>query len=201
VPIKRTNQAEKIKWSKITPRRKPLRGRGLTSIVGKTSHVTGPGPMPPGFKTPWNSEPEWILYWACWQVLHEKGDPRQPPFRGGLKFSYQNAIGGGRTSLGGQVIDFVILTPHRKIGLFLQSDRYHIEKGSAMQHALDMSKLLSAARFMKVVAVYEKDLTSDPTGELACRKLVETLGGRQQLNPITSGTYRPTRMGLLFGRL
>jgi len=186
-----------LKLSKVAPSRQSLRSRARQKIVGPSAYVVGPGEPPPGFARSWNSKPEWYLYWALWKVLHETGDVRKGPFYGGEHFGYQAKVNGGR-SLGGQIIDFEIYLPGQDIGLYLQGDRYHIEMGS-VQHALDAAKMMAAARYMSIKVIYERDIIGDPTGEQACRTVVETLGGRQKINPITSGTYRPTRMARLYG--
>lgn len=187
--------------SKISPKKQALRSRGPSSINKSISHTIGPGEPPPGFLTPWNSWPEWVLYWALWKVLHEQGDVRMPfngHFAGGEHFGYQTVLQGGRSSLGGQIVDFVVYMPGDDIGLYLQGDRYHIEMGS-IQHAIDAAKMMAAARYMTIKPIFEGTIIADPTGEQACRTVVETLGGRRAINPITSGTYRPTRMGKLYG--
>lgn len=179
-------------------RRPPIRTNLPTNLKHGRRRVVGPGTPPPGFVSATTSGSEWIMYWALWKVLHEDGDPRRPPFHGGLHFDYQVPLGGGRHNPGGTVVDFVVKLPRRDIGLYLQTDRYHLTAG-ARQTAFDQQKLLQAARYMKVVPVFESDIIADPTGEQACRTMVGALGGRAQINPKTAGTYRPTRMGRLYG--
>jgi hypothetical protein len=190
-----------LQLSKITARRQPLRTRGPSSIDRRVTHHIGPGEPPPGFLTPWNSIPEWYAYWALWKVLHEVGDVRNPrngQFIGGEHFGYQTVLEGGRSSLGGQIVDFVVYLPGNDIGLYLQGDRYHIEAGS-VQHAIDAAKMQAAARYLQIRPLYERDLIRDPTGESACRHIVDTLGGRRRINPITSGTYTQSRRNRLYG--
>lgn len=191
-----------LKLSKIPrTRRQTLRSRGPASIDRRVTRYVGPGEPPPGFITPWNSAPEWIVYWALWKILHEVGDVRKPRngvFVGGEHFGYQTVLDGGRTSLGGQIMDFVIYMPGNDIGLDLLGEQHHLAAGAA-QNAIDSARLAAAARYMKVIPIYEQFIIGDPTGEQACRYLVEALGGRRVLNPVTSGTFRPTRIGRLYG--
>jgi hypothetical protein len=177
--------------------RTPLRSRGPKSIDRRVSHYVGPGEPPPGFINPWNSRPEWVLYWILWKILHEVGNVRRPPFIGGEHFGYQTVVDGGRSSLGGQIVDFVVFMPGADIGMFLTGDRYHLGAG-AIQNALDQARLMAAARYMKIIPVYEGEIIQDPTGEAGCRKVVELLVGRRSLNPITSGTFRPSRLNSLY---
>ena len=158
----------------------------------------GPGEPPVGFVLPGTSRPEWILYWALWQVLHEEGDVRKPPFFGGQKFSYQVAINGGRHTMGGNITDFVVNWSGRQVALWLQGDRQHLEAGPE-RNAIDMDLMMGNAQYMDVRAIYEINLIADPTGEQACRTTVETLGGRRFANPARTGQYRPTRLGTLYG--
>jgi hypothetical protein len=158
----------------------------------------GPGEPPNGFVLPGTSRPEWILYWALWQVLHEEGDVRQPPFYGGQKFRYQVAINGGRRSMGGNITDFVVDWAGRSVALWLQGDRQHLEAGPE-RNAIDLDLMMNNSQYMDVRAIYEINLIADPTGEQACRTTVETLGGRRFANPAKTGQYRPTRLGTLYG--
>jgi hypothetical protein len=160
-------------------RKSPVRSQGYRKIVGRSSFYVGPGEPPPGFLNPWNSRPEWVLYWILWKI------------------GYQTVVDGGRSSLGGQIVDFVVFMPSADIGMFLTGDRYHLGAG-AIQNALDEARLRAAARYMRIIPVYEGEIIQDPTGEAGCRKIVELLGGRRSLNPITSGTFRPSRINSLY---
>lgn len=179
------------------PRQAPIR-TALPQGMRKQVRVVGPGEPPAGFLTPWNSRSEWYCYWALWKVLKEEGDVRRPPFIGGQRFGYQTVVNGGRSSLGGTIVDFVVYLRGQDIGIYIQTDRYHLA-ADARTKTLDHLRMLAAARYMRVIPIFETDLIADPTGEQACRTVVNALGGRSQINPVTSGTYRPTRMGRLFG--
>ena len=187
-----------LKLSHIGTRKPTLRSSSRKVFQGTVARYVGPGHPPAGFLNPWNSDPEWVLYWILWKILHEVGDVRKPPFIGGEHFGYQSVLDGGRSSLGGQIVDFVVYMPGQDTGLFLTGDRYHVEGGS-IQHAIDASRLEAAARYMKVLPVYEQEILPEPTGEAGCRNVVELLGGRRSLNPVTSGSYRATRPKRLFG--
>lgn len=158
----------------------------------------GPGEPPPGFVQPGTSKPEWYLYWALWQILHEEGDVRKGPFYGGQKFRYQVAINGGRHTMGGSITDFVVIWAGRQVALWLQGDRHHLEAGPE-RNAIDMDLMMANAQYMDVRPIYEANLILDPTGEQACRTTVETLGGRRFANPARTGEYRPSRLGTLYG--
>ena len=180
----------------------PIRIRPPGQIGKKPIRMgIGPGQPPPGFLQAGTSLPEWILYWALWQVLHEQGDvraSRHGGYYGGQKFSYQVAINGGRHAMGGSVTDFVVNWGGRRVALWLQGDRYHLE-GGPEKNAIDMNLMMNNAQYMDVKAIYEINLIADPTGEQACRTTIETLGGRRFANPQQTGEYRPSRLGSLFG--
>ena len=190
------NKQKRVAAPKL--RRPPIRTSLPANLKRGRARVVGPGEPPPGFLTPWNSREEWYCYWGLWKVLHEDGDVRRPPFIGGQHFEYQTVIDGGRSTLGGTIVDFVVKLPRQDIGIYVQTDRFHLTAGP-ITNALDYQRMLSAARYMRVVPVFSTDLISDPTGEQACRTLVGVLGGRAQINPQKAGTYRPTRLGRLYG--
>lgn len=179
----------------------PITIRPPGRLGDKPVRVVGPGQPPPGFLNPWNSLPEWILYWALWQVLHEEGDAREPRrggFYGGRRFRYQVSVNGGRHTMGGSVADFEVTWGGTSIFLWLQGDIRHLEAGPE-RNAIDLALMMANSSYGDVRPIYEKNLIADPTGEQACRTVVETLGGRRFNNPAQEGTYQPTRAGRLFG--
>lgn len=200
---KRREYTEPAVVSRMKPRdMTPTRIRPPGKLGGKTERLgIGPGEPPPGFLNAWNSRPEWVLYWGLWVVLHEEGDPRVPRgggYYGGQKFRYQVAVNGGRHSLGGSIPDFVVLWGSRQVALWLQGDRQHISAGPE-RNEIDLNLMMRNTQYMDVRAIYEMNLIADPTGEQACRTVVETLGGRRFQNTGRTGEYRPTRLGTLYG--
>jgi hypothetical protein len=170
-------------------------GRPRGSRLLKTKE-TSPFMNPPnGFVGEWNSLSEWFVYLGLWYILNEEGDPMSPPFDGGYRFSYQVPAFGGRSNLGGQVIDFIVtLRDGQQIGLYVQSDRYHL-LGGPERESQDLGAQLRATAIMRVAPIVEFDIIRDPTGEACCRTLVNALGGRQFIGPTNTGTYITSRAG------
>lgn len=150
---------------------------------------------PNGFVGEWNSLSEWFVYLGLWYVLNEEGSPFNPPFDGGYRFTYQVPVFGGRSFLGGQVVDFVVtLRDGQQIGLYVQSDMWHLMGGPAKESA-DLGNMLGATDIMRVAPILEGDIIRDPTGEACCRTLVGALGGRASIGPTNTGTFITSRAG------
>lgn len=164
----------------------------------RDTRTVGPGEPPAGFLGPWNSRSEWILYWAFSKVFDDPPDPRQPPFTGGERWIYQKNEFGGRSQLGGQVVDFVVKLQGRDIAVDLVSQQYHLYI-SPQETALDHARLLSLARYYEVVSIQEVDVILDPTGQQAVENLVRALGGRSRIGPRSGGPAYKARRGRLFG--
>lgn len=158
----------------------------------KRTYTIGPGEPPPGFVGPTTSKSEWWLYWASAKVFNDPKDPRQQPYWGGEAWGYQVAANGGRHVPGGAVVDFIYYLPGEVIGVRLQTYRYHETAGPTVT-AYDRAQLASLARWMTIKDVFEQDIMQDSTGESACRRLVEVLGGKKRIGPAASGTTRRVR--------
>lgn len=159
----------------------------------------GPGEPPAGFVGPWNSRSEWILYWALSKIFKDPEDPRQPPFTGGFQWEYQRSEFGGRSRLGGQVVDFVVhMANGNDVAIDLQTQRYHLYI-SPERTAYDYQRMLSLARFYEIIPIQEVDLILDPTGEQAVSTVVRALGGRARIGPKSGGTAFKARRGRLYG--
>jgi len=173
---------------------KPAKSRRGPNFIKSTQSSAFMNP-PPGFVGEWNSKSEWFVYLGLWYVLDEAGDPRQPPFDGGYRFTYQVPIFGGRSILGGQVIDFIVtLRDGSQVGMYLQSDRWHLQ-GGAEKESSDLGAMLGATALMRVAPILEGDIIRDPSGEACCRTLVGALGGRASIGPTNTGTFIASRAG------
>lgn len=190
---RRPQQPTQVNLDPITPPRVAQSRRGPKWLKTKeTSPFLNP---PNGFVGEWNSLSEWFVYLGLWYVLNEEGDPFSPPFDGGYRFTYQVPVFGGRSILGGQVIDFVVtLRDGSQIGLYVQSDRWHLQ-GGAEKEASDLSAQLRATELLRVAPILETDIIRDPTGEACCRTLVNALGGRSSIGPTNTGTFIASRAG------
>jgi hypothetical protein len=88
------------------------------------------------------------------------------------------------------VVDFVYFLPGLTIGVRIQTPFFHrgVEKD-----AYDASQERSLSRFITLRDVYSQDFVTDKSGEAAVRLLIDTLGGRERLNPMQVGTFIPVR--------
>jgi hypothetical protein len=152
----------------------------------------GPGEPPPGFVSATTSSTEWIWYWASAKVYNDPDDPRRQPYWGGQQWGYQIAGTGGRMANFGSVIDFIYYMPSATVGIRIQTKRYH-EETTPSQKAYDIAQRNSLARFITIVDVYEQDFIADRTGEAACRRLVDALGGKRRMAPGKFGFSRRVR--------
>lgn len=151
--------------------------------------IGGPGPAPPGFVTGATSGSEWFIYWALATVYDDPQDPRKPPFWGAAsgKWVYQKAALGTYTrQLGSAVVDFVVYTPHDRIGLRIQTSYFHASTGAFAQ-GLDMLQRVALADVMTVEDLYDQDFITDPTGEAAVIIVKSALGLIERPNVLTSG--------------
>lgn len=152
-------------------------------------HTGGPGAPPDGFVGPTTSAHEWPPYWGNKRIFDPADDPRQPPFSGGKGWDYQNPYHLPNGVLF-SVVDFVYYLPGQLIGLRVQTPFFH--RGPE-KDAYDAAQEKSLSRMMKIVDIYSQQFMDDPTGEAIVRLLIEVLGGRTALNPMTQGTFFPVR--------
>lgn len=167
-------------------------GPRLYGLAKDPARISGPGPPPPGFVGPTTSLSEWICYWALSRCFDDPEEPRNPPFFGGRDWAYQIAVEGGRRERGGAVVDFIIYLPGEKVGIRLQTERFHIYAG-AQKQAYDIVQGQVLSRFMTIKDIYEQDLLGGTNGDKAVQLIVDTLGGRARINPITSQRARRVR--------
>ena len=165
---------------------------GPQGIGDSPEYNIGPGEPPAGFVSATTSSTEWIWYWASAKVYNDPRDPRQAPYWGGSQWGYQIAGTGGRTAAFGSVVDFIYYMPSATVGIRIQTKRYH-EETTAQQKAYDITQRNMLARYLTIVDVYEQDFIADRTGEAACRRLVEALGGKRRMSPGKFGFSRRVR--------
>lgn len=169
-----------------------IRGPSELKLWVEPERNVGPGEAPPGFVQATTSRSEWIAYWAMAKVMQSPADPRKPPYHGGAGWGYQVALDGGRSKKGGSVADFIVWLPSETIGIRLVTERFHVAAGPK-KSALDRAQAMRLEKYISVRDLYEQDIIADRTGEAACRKIVELLGGRERLNPALAGTFRRVR--------
>ncbi|RTL29502.1 MAG: hypothetical protein EKK55_03390 [Rhodocyclaceae bacterium] len=175
-------------------RRRPysLYTLGPGGIGHASKKIVGPGEPPDGFVSATTSSTEWIWYWASAKVYDDPPDPRIPPYWGGAQWGYQIANTGGRAAIFGSVIDFVYYMPSATVGIRIQTKRYH-EETTPQQKAYDLAQRNALSRYVTIVDVYEQDFIADRTGEAACRRVVDALGGKRRMSPGKFGFSRRVR--------
>jgi hypothetical protein len=169
-----------------------LRGPSELKLWVEPERNVGPGDAPAGFVQATTSKSEWIAYWALAKVMQDPPDPRNPPYYGGQTWGYQVALDGGRSRKGGSVADFIVWLPSEPIVIRLVTERFHVAAGPT-KTALDRAQAFRLEKYASVRDLYEQDIIADRTGEAACRKVVELLGGRERINPALAGTFRRVR--------
>ena len=167
-------------------------GPRLLGLAKDPQIIAGPGLPPPGFVGPTTSASEWVLYWALAKVFDDPENPRLPPFLGGRDWSYQISVEGGRRERGGSVVDMVIFLPGEKIGVRLQTERFHVFAGPKKQ-SYDLIQEKNLSRFMTIRDVFEQDILPAGDGSKAIAAVVNLLGGRRRISPITSQRARRVR--------
>jgi hypothetical protein len=152
--------------------------------------TTGPGEPPPNFVGGNTSRSEWFIYWALANYFNDPPNPRIPPFFGGAKWGYQIiAIGQASGQLGSANIDFVVYAGTIKLGIRVETSRYHINV-NAQQQAFDQMQMVRAGMFYDIVQIFEQDFINDLSGRAAMQVVRETMEYGQSMGrpaPIGSG--------------
>ena len=147
----------------------------------------GPGEPPPGFVTGTTSRSEWRYYWALAKIFVDPLDPRRPPFTGGKEWQYQAAVDGRFTrDVGSSVIDFLIYQGVRKLGLRLQTERWHVMAGP-QKFWKDFFLKTHSNEVDLIIDVFDQYSLSDPTGEATIKQLKFALKGNQEPDPVRLG--------------
>lgn len=153
----------------------------------------GPGDPPPGFVTAHTSASEWRYYWAVAKATGTPRDVRKPPFVGGDNWVYQAATDGVFTrSVASQVLDFVVDMNGTRIGLRIQTERWHVLTSSTVQERDRFLKTHSKGVDI-VVDLFDQWSISDPSGKATIDQVVKALKGIPDPDPITNGTARQVR--------
>jgi hypothetical protein len=145
---------------------------------------------PPEFVGAHTSLPEFMIYAALFMVTGDKGNPRKPPFTGGLHFTYQDPLLGGRQTRGGQVCDFSVRWGSEDICIRLQSDFWHLQADNAKRADEAFEKTHAA---MRIVDIFEQEFVTDCSLRAACAVVANALAGRESPNPASLGTTQQKR--------
>lgn len=162
--------------------------QGPRFLKTPVEYVGGPGKPPPGFVVGQTSASEWNLYWAYAKVFDEPKDPRQPPFMGGYPYwGYQvSYMGAYRRAPGSAVVDYVIYVGGSRIGIRLQTLRFHYVTDAA-KHAYDSVQKYDLEKYAQIIDVEETDVLGDPTGQKYIIAAKKSIGLIERIDPIIGG--------------
>lgn len=165
---------------------------GLAKAAGRQ---TGPGEPPPNFVGGNTSRSEWFIYWALAKYFNDPPNPRVPPFFGGVKWGYQiTAIGEASGALGSANIDFVVYAGTIRVGIRVETSRYHINT-SAQQQAFDQLQIVRTGYFYDIYLIFEQDFLGDPSGRAAMQVVREVMeAGQSNARPAPIGSARAVRI-------
>lgn len=171
--------------------RNPLRQFGarwlrLFSLPKETVDWCAPWP---GFVGAHTSLSEQMIYRAMAEITGDPPHPERPPYVGGVNWTYQDPLLGGRMSKGGSVCDFNVHWNDEDVCVRLQSERYHITAEMAKR----ADELYEKSHGDRTVDIYEPDFVGDCSGRAACAVVANALAGRDAPNPAVLGTAQQTR--------
>ena len=153
----------------------------------------GPGDPPPGFVTAHTSASEWRYYWAVCKATGSPKDCRKPPFVGGDNWIYQAAVDGMFTrAVASQVIDFVVNMEGLRIGLRIQTERWHVMASSMVQER-DKWLKNSTKGVDVMIDLFDQWSIGDPSGKAVIDQVVKALRLVPDPDPLTNGTARQVR--------
>lgn len=144
------------------------------------------------FASPTTSNQEWIVYAALALVTGSPEDPTKPPYLGGDRWTYQEAIEGGRQFRGGQVVDFVY---DNRIGLRTQTTYWHLQQGSQLYWE-DIFLKTHQQSLPLIIDLFDQHYLPVGDGSAACRVVKLALKGIQLPDPFRTGTLQPAYLGI-----
>lgn len=164
----------------------------FADILPKTDWSVPPTGFPGGDQSRARvSADEWMFYAAISLTKNDPPDPRKGPWTGGATWQYQADIDGGRLVRGGQVCDFLILTPGQPTCIRLQTERYHIMT-TAQKIQQDFDLKVSTMGY-RLIDIFSQDFVGDKSLRSACRVAANILNGRETISPALFGTSRRVR--------
>ncbi len=92
----------------------------------------------------------------------------------GWRFIYQEAFYGGRTTAGGIVVDFLVLTPGAATPLLMQSRYWHTIRDRRAKDIYQISRLMSIPNLANPIEIWDYEVQSL---EQTIRVLMNRLGG------------------------
>lgn len=143
----------------------------------------------PDFVGAHTSLSEQMIYKAIARLTGDPPHPEKPPYTGGLHWTYQDPMQGGRMSKGGTVCDFAVQWGDEVVCIRLQSERYHVTAEMAKR----VDELYEKSHGDRTVDLYEQDFVGDCSGEAAVRVVADALAGRDAPNPGVLGTAERVR--------
>jgi hypothetical protein len=112
------------------------------------------------------SQPEYYIY----RALQDRGLVE------GIDFTYQSPQAGGRMTLGGAIVDFLVVFP--PIGINVQSLYYHATTAEQRAHDITVRATLEG-QGIQVFFISEDEAINNPSGAVA-----DAIAGRGSTDPI-----------------
>jgi len=160
-------------------------GPRVYGLSRKSRSAIGFGDPPAEFLDPTyhGSGHEWIYYWALSRIFRDPPDPRKPPYEGGKLWQYQVSVDGTfiRSPLS-SVLDFLVLFGGQKIGLRIQTERYHVFADAA-RNAQDYYLKFHSAAVDRIMDLHPQYVIADETGQAAIKQVARALSGQEEPNP------------------
>ncbi len=142
-----------------------------------------------GFVGAHTSLSEQMIYRAIARLTGDPPHAEKPPYVGGVTWTYQDPLNGGRLTRGGTVCDFNVHWGTEDVCIRLPSEYFHVAAGP--EKAAD--ELFEKTHGDRTIDIYEQDFAGDCTGEAAVRVIADALAGRDAPNPGALGTAQRIR--------
>lgn len=144
---------------------------------------------PPNFVGAHTSTTEWMIYAAISKLTGDPPDPRKPPYVGGVNWTYQDPLLGGRLTKGGQVCDFLVHWGGEEVCIRLQTEYFHIQADAAKK----ADEFFEKTHADRIIDIYDQAFTADCTLRAAVAAVANALAGRDAPNPAALGTAQQVR--------
>lgn len=141
------------------------------------------------FRTGTTSRDEGFFYWGLWKVIGKENVPGNM----GISWTYQSKVGGGSTTPGGAVVDFIIrgVMQGYDLGVRIVTKRFHNQAGPLKQATDEAQRFSLLENGVYALDIQSKDYIFDKTGRAAIRAVNDALTLTPGLSPIYSSFETP----------
>ena len=159
------------------------------------SSFVGPGDPPAEFLDPVHhgSAQEWMYYWALSRIFRDPENPRLPPYEGGKDWQYQVSTDGTfiRSPLS-SVLDFLVVFGDEKVGLRIQTERWHVF-ADAVQNSEDYYLKFHSQAVDRIMDLHPQYVIADEGGQAVIKQVVRALNNIQEPDPGRLGLSQRVR--------